>query len=464
MKFRFARCARTDAIKNYRGGANGPDMSQTLENDLWIPDGDVASDRRNHRWDVNFKTMLEIAGERVDCAVYDLSPSGACIGELAPSAIPAGERIIFEIPGYGWVPAEVRYDSSGYQGLMFLHEEGGEEAVANYLPRVEQKHRAAALNVGDSDPDTAASESIVSETTEELAAQSLDNLEARAQEAAHSSADEFKTVAQELRNRCGRLEEEVRSLRLDRDRLVSLLEALVERIEANTSGWPVENDSDGEMAETEPASAGVDDETPDAVDLEAAMEAEPTPAVSGTATAGETAETPEVAEEAQADTTSPDATAEPDEAADDAPVDLTLRRKYLSGLKRLRRLRATSSDTRQRDTREEPVAGTVKIGEQRYPLKNWSARGFCVGPCMMTPNPGDRMDIAFSVPLPEPVLEFACRTAVMRLDKARQEFAGVFFNLDEKTRGVIDQHFQISSPKRQPKDLLQNLKSALRRD
>ena len=51
----------------------------------------------------------------------------------------------------------------------------------------------------------------------------------------------------------------------------------------------------------------------------------------------------------------------------------------------------------------------------------------------------------------------------MRHDKDLQEIAGVFFNLDKKTQETIDEHFQAASPKRQPKDVLRNLASALRR-
>ncbi len=82
----------------------------------------------------------------------------------------------------------------------------------------------------------------------------------------------------------------------------------------------------------------------------------------------------------------------------------------------------------------------------------------------MTPNLGDRLDIKFSIPLSDQRLEFSCRSGVMRHDRECQEFGGVFFNLDEDIQDAIDQHFQVFSAKRYGKDLLQNLKSSLKRE
>ena len=132
--------------------------------------------------------------------------------------------------------------------------------------------------------------------------------------------------------------------------------------------------------------------------------------------------------------------------------------------KKLGRNFSTTKVEQRREVRVEIADATAEIAGQRYPIKNWSAHGFCVGPCSMTPNPGDRLDIKFFIPLPEQRLEFECRTGVMRHDWERQEFGGVFFDLDKDLQDVIDEHFQVFSASRYGKDLLQDLESPLKRE
>ena len=120
-------------------------------------------------------------------------------------------------------------------------------------------------------------------------------------------------------------------------------------------------------------------------------------------------------------------------------------------LEKLKGLLGKGSDDveqRRRDVREEVVSGLATIEDRRYPVKNWSARGFCIGPTLITPQPGDRLDFAFSIPLPDPTLEFACRAAVLRYSERGREFGGVFLNPDEDTQSKIDEHFDIVDPKR----------------
>jgi hypothetical protein len=136
----------------------------------------------------------------------------------------------------------------------------------------------------------------------------------------------------------------------------------------------------------------------------------------------------------------------------------------LDKLKKLDRLLSKSTEERRREAREELTDATAEIAGQRYPIRNWSAHGFCVGPCLMTPKPGDRLDIKFSIPLPDRRLEFECRTGVMRYDNEHQEFGGVFFNLAEDIQDLVDEHFQVFSARRYGKDLLQSLKSSLGRE
>jgi hypothetical protein len=280
---------------------------------------------------------------------------------------------------------------------------------------------------------------------------------------------QLETVVQELNSRCGRLEEEVEDLRVDRDRIGTLLEALVSHIETNINALPSAGEAAGGDIPASTKSPIIDLTKPQEAKSDSDADVTRDPELAG-------AKAPVCENEMVDDAASTDEAACADETANDiasaegkppeaerSDVELDLRGKYVDGLKRLKRLRAAGSDRSEREAREAPAGGTATIGEQCVPIRNWSPRGFCLGPSTIAPAPGDRLDVDFSIPLPEPLLEFSCRTAVMRHDKDLQEIAGVFFNLDKKTQETIDEHFQAASPKRQPKDVLRNLASALRR-
>ncbi len=132
----------------------------------------------------------------------------------------------------------------------------------------------------------------------------------------------------------------------------------------------------------------------------------------------------------------------------------------LDKLKKLDHILGTTPEERRREVREELVDGKATIAGQTYELKNWSPKGFCIGPCLLTPKSGDRLDIRFSVPLAEGTLEFSCRTGVMRTDAEAREFGGVFFDIDAETRDAIDAQCQVFSAARSGRGLLQNLKTA----
>ena len=102
---------------------------------------------------------------------------------------------------------------------------------------------------------------------------------------------------------------------------------------------------------------------------------------------------------------------------------------------------------RRREAREDVVGGFAEIEGKTYCLKNWSPNGFCIGPTALTPNPSDRLDIKFTIPLPDLTLTFQCRTGVMRHDPESEEIGGVFFNLPEDVQTIIDKHFDIRAPK-----------------
>ena len=107
------------------------------------PADDDAYQRRFQRWYVDFKTKLLFAGAVFPCNVFDLSAGGAGIDLPGGPKFAVGTHLDFELPGYGAIPAEVRYDKDGYLGLMFLHGADGEFEVGRYLGAVEgNRHRS----------------------------------------------------------------------------------------------------------------------------------------------------------------------------------------------------------------------------------------------------------------------------------------------------------------------------------
>jgi hypothetical protein len=103
--------------------------------------------RRFRRWYVDFETVLTVRGTAMNCRVVDLSPGGACVEVQDWHDIAADDRLLFELPGYGSIEAEVRYRGERYLGLMFLNDDAGEVAVARYLVAVEQSRRPARHDV-----------------------------------------------------------------------------------------------------------------------------------------------------------------------------------------------------------------------------------------------------------------------------------------------------------------------------
>ena len=81
--------------------AKGKGMPTDTSNSIWPDDDGGAFRRLHHRWYVDFKSNLKAAGVGMNCAVYDLSPGGVCVEPTVPRAIRAGDRIDFELPGYG---------------------------------------------------------------------------------------------------------------------------------------------------------------------------------------------------------------------------------------------------------------------------------------------------------------------------------------------------------------------------
>ena len=89
--------------------------------------------RRFKRWDVNFETTLTMGQERIPCLACDISPGGVGVELKTPVGISVGDRLTIDVPEFGAVPAQVRYNGDGYLGLMFVHEATSESALAKCL-------------------------------------------------------------------------------------------------------------------------------------------------------------------------------------------------------------------------------------------------------------------------------------------------------------------------------------------
>jgi hypothetical protein len=116
-------------------------MAETPGDEFGAFAADADSRRRHRRWFVDFRSTFQAGEETLPCAVCDLSPGGACIEPSEPSEIVVGALIVFDLPGFGSIPAEVRYAGGGYLGLMFQHDQEGEVELARYLVAIEQNRR-----------------------------------------------------------------------------------------------------------------------------------------------------------------------------------------------------------------------------------------------------------------------------------------------------------------------------------
>lgn len=116
-------------------------MAETPQDEIgaFAPDADTR--RRHRRWFVDFHCTFQAGEAMLPCAVCDLSPGGACIEPSEPTEIAVGALIVFDLPGFGAIPAEVRYAGGGYLGLMFQHDQEGEVELARYLVAIEQHRR-----------------------------------------------------------------------------------------------------------------------------------------------------------------------------------------------------------------------------------------------------------------------------------------------------------------------------------
>ncbi len=115
-----------------------------------------------------------------------------------------------------------------------------------------------------------------------------------------------------------------------------------------------------------------------------------------------------------------------------------------------------------RERREDVSDGTARFEGETYPLTNWSARGFCLEPCVTDHKIGDRLDVDFSVAIDDGRLDFNCRALVLRVDKERRQMAGIFATVDEETRQAIDDFFAVAPELTGARAFVERVKSSVR--
>ena len=91
---------------------------------------------------------------------------------------------------------------------------------------------------------------------------------------------------------------------------------------------------------------------------------------------------------------------------------------------------AERSTTRRNMPRQTVQDWTVEINGSLYPLKNWNSFGFLATSCRLECEPGDILDIDFTVRYPNGGYETKLKAKVARVDQERQELAGVFYPID----------------------------------
>lgn len=104
--------------------------------------------------------------------------------------------------------------------------------------------------------------------------------------------------------------------------------------------------------------------------------------------------------------------------------------------------REPTRGNRRIDERREVSDGVVRIYNDTYPLKDWSASGFLASPCSADHEPGDEVAIFVSVPAKGRRIEFDCRALVIRANKDMQHLAAMFVMMDKSVRATVAQEFE----------------------
>ena len=119
--------------------------------------------------------------------------------------------------------------------------------------------------------------------------------------------------------------------------------------------------------------------------------------------------------------------------------------RYLNNLfhPRSKKAEECTVEQRRREVREELADGDAYIDGHKYPLQDWSASGYSVGPCNLEPTVGGRIEIEFHVPLPSRELVFKAPCVTVRRIQGEGLIGGTYLGVDPESRKIIDEHFQV---------------------
>ncbi len=104
-------------------------MSDSFEN--WKEGGDAG--RRQRRWQTDIETVAVVGIRSVDCAIHDLSPSGAQIELLSEANVRVGDRVRIEMFEYGWLDTVARNVEGNRIGVQFILDEQDMVELARFM-------------------------------------------------------------------------------------------------------------------------------------------------------------------------------------------------------------------------------------------------------------------------------------------------------------------------------------------
>jgi hypothetical protein len=122
----------------------------------------------------------------------------------------------------------------------------------------------------------------------------------------------------------------------------------------------------------------------------------------------------------------------------------------------------TSVEQRRRDVRQELADGDAVIEGATYPLHDWSASGYSVGPCDITPRIGGRIEIEFHISLPSQKLVFKTPCVTVRHVEPEKLIAGTYLDVDPDSRKVIDEHFKVLTSEEFQQEVESGIRKAAR--
>lgn len=127
-------------------------MADSFE--AWESDGRTG--RRRRRWPVDIETVAVIGIRSIDCAIHDLSPSGARIEIAGDLPVRIGDRVRIEMFEFGWLDTVARSVEGRRIGVEFILDEEDMVELARFMislrvaqrPQQDDVTRPAELRIG----------------------------------------------------------------------------------------------------------------------------------------------------------------------------------------------------------------------------------------------------------------------------------------------------------------------------